>query len=168
MEENNEKLQKVLDYFEEIGVEIPTPVKNSIEDVFDENDQIDTVDLYMKEDAETFLDEASFKDMVIVDLSGKSTGSRHNTYTYYGDVLYDENLVVSLNKGEEVVELIDDIKSPFSTDEKECNISRFDDTDWVILLLEHITWEAPCESESRENILVIYCPERGDADENDR
>ena len=69
MEENNEKLQKVLDYFEEIGVEIPTPVKNSIEDVFDENDQIDTVDLYMKEDAETFMDEASFKDMVIVDLS---------------------------------------------------------------------------------------------------
>ena len=164
MEENNEKLQRVLDYFNEIGIEIPIPVKNNIEDVFDENDQIDSVDLYMKEDAETFLDEASFKDIVIVDLSGKSTGSRHNTFTYYGDLVFDENLVVSLNRGDEVVELIDDIKAPFSTDEKECNISRFDENDWVILLIEHITWEAPCEAEKRENVLIIYCPESGDED----
>ena len=83
MEENNEKLQKVLDYFEEIGVEIPTPVKNSIEDVFDENDQIDTVDLYMKEDAETFMDEASFKDILfgncLLRLSGAGQWANRST-----------------------------------------------------------------------------------------
>ena len=165
MEERNEKLETVRNYFKEMGVEIPISVMNAIEDVFDENDVVDNVDVYMKEDAETLLDDVSFKDIVTIDISGKSEGSRHNVFTYYGDVAFDENIMITLNKGDEIIDTLDDIKSTFSTDDKEMNISRFDENDWAIILIEHITWEAPCEKENRTNLLVIYCPESGEDDE---
>jgi hypothetical protein len=165
-ETRNEKLETIEKYFSEIGVEIPIPVKNAIEDVFDENDTIDNVDVYMKEDAESFLDDVSFKDIVSVDLSGKSFGSRHNTFTYYGDVVFDENLIITLNRNETLLETIEDVSSPFTTEESPMNISHFDEKDWAVVLIEHITWEAPCEKEERKNLLVIYCPESGDEDED--
>ena len=159
MEENNvEKVNPVLSYFEENDIVLPDEVISAIKDVFAENDEISNVDVYYKPDVDTLLEEVSFRDFVKVDVSGKCVGSRHNMFTYFGNIAFDENIITTVNKGDDVLEVIEDVQSVFSSDEKVCNVVNFDPEGYVVLLIEHVNWETPCDDVEREASLVVYCP----------
>lgn len=167
MEESNvEKVNPVLSYFEENGVVLPDEVISAIKDVFAENDEISNVDVYYKPDVDTLIDEVSFRDFVKVDVSGKSVGSRHNTFTYFGNIAFDENIITTVNKSNDILEVIEDVQSVFSSDNKVCNVMSFDPDGYVVLLIEHVHWETPCEDVERETSLVIYCPLEIESEEN--
>ena len=51
---DTEKFNKVLDYFSNSNIQLPTDVKNSIEDVFRENDNIEEVQCYHKDELDDF------------------------------------------------------------------------------------------------------------------
>lgn len=61
---DKEKFGMVTSYFDEIGVKIPTSVRNAIEDVFMENDDIGSVECYHAEDVEQFQTDLKLKNDV--------------------------------------------------------------------------------------------------------
>jgi hypothetical protein len=145
-----EKHQRLLEFFKEQGVELPIDVSNALEDVFNENDGIDDVDVYFKEDADLFGDELVLVNDVKAQLKGPSEGKSNNVFTYYGEVDYSLSEFVKLMDGDKVVEDItnvDQIDMPTTV-----NKSMF-----AIVLVEAVEWKNT--SMTRKPKLYIYCPQ---------
>lgn len=150
-----EKYNAVLDYFAANDIEMSTEIQNSIKDVFEENDNIDTVECYFKEDVDTFAKDITINKRVISNLDGDSSGCNTDVYSYYGDPEFIVNEYVEVVKGNESLSVITDIASEDLTD--------FDRDDFVVLLFEQHNWEG--KEYKTELKLLIYCPKESPDDE---
>jgi hypothetical protein len=159
MENNNEKLKKVLDFFAESKVELPIDVNNALEDVFNENKEItDEVSVYFKEDADLFEDDLILANNVNADLKGPSNGSVNNVFTYYGEIDFSLSEFVRLTNGEEVVEEITNIDQL----DKPSKLNR---ESYAVVLVENVKWEKG-EIVKKLN-LYIYCPIESESQESE-
>ena len=151
---NQEQFDAVVSYFDDLNIELPSDVKNSIEDVFRENDNISSVECYHLEDIEQFEQDLQPINIVMMNLDGSNSGEIHNFFTYYGGVEHDLLEKIQLYDGEELHTDISNIEGS--------GTSKLEDTnDYTIILVEKTTWDtsaSPKEAPSVENILFIYCP----------
>jgi hypothetical protein len=145
-----EKHQRLLEFFKEEGVELPIDVNNALEDVFNENDKIEDVDVYFKEDAELFGEELVLINDVKAQLKGPSEGKSNNVFTYYGEVDYSLSEFVKLMDGDKVLEDItnvDQLDMPTTV-----NKSMF-----AIVLVEYVEWKD--SAVTKKPRLYVYCPQ---------
>jgi hypothetical protein len=152
----SEKLQKILDFFKENQIELPIDVNNALEDVFNENEEVDNVDMYFREDAEVFEEDIILANNVNADLKGPSSGSMNNVFTYYGEIDYSMSEFIRLVDGEELIEeitMIDQLEVP----------SRLNRDMYAIVLIENVQWEKG--EVKREPHLYVYCPEKVEGEE---
>lgn len=158
---DKEKLNSVVDYFKQEDIELPIAVLNSITDVFEENDDIDNVEVYYKNDIEELLKVLHLKKNVFVYIKDTlSKGITSDTFTYYGDVecAYDEltQLLDKDENGEDIVLTeITNIESGEAFVYKE---------DWAVILIETIKWENGV-IDKKDNF-IIYAPVIVDEKEN--
>lgn len=154
----NEKLLTVFDFFRKLGIEIPVQVNNVIEDVFKENDVIDTVNCYFLEDVDTFEKDMTIKNTSYIDLkTGAGKGTNVSTWTYYGNILYslsEDFRILDINDSEFIL-----------SDLKDDNYSTLEDpNDWCIIVTENLQWDSTSGSDAdkvvRKNVILsIYCPQ---------
>jgi hypothetical protein len=145
----NEKYDKIVEFLKESNVELPIDVKNALEDVFNENENIDDVDVYFKEDADVFQDDLILANDVKANVSAPSEGSINNVFTYYGDLEISLSEFVRLYDNKELIEevtKIDQLDVP-----TKLNKERF-----AIVLVESVKWEKM--KVARRPHLYVYCP----------
>ena len=150
-----EKYNAVLDYFTANEIELSIEIQNSIKDAFEENDTIDTVECYFKEDVETFAKDITLCKKVISNLNGESSGENVDVYSYYGDPEFIVDEHIEVRRGDEILSVVTDIQNDDTT--------IFDREDYVILLLEKHKWSGT--EYTTENVLLIYCPKESPSDE---
>lgn len=157
-----EKFKLVLDYFTSNGITLPTEVQNAIQDVFEENDNIDSVNCYHKEDIGEIRKDLHLRNNVRCDINGSSKGELMSTWSYYGAVEFALSEKIYLVEGESILEVISEVE----TGGEESYF--YDEKDYAVILLETTKWETPGNLK-KEDVLYIYCPksldETGDADE---
>ena len=146
---SKEKLKQILVFFKDEGVTIPMDVRNSIEDVFNENENINGAHIYFKEDAIQFENDLVLVNEVKAQLKGNSTGKSNNVFTYYGEIDYSLSEFVKLYDGELLLEDITHI-------DRQMERSRVNPTSWAVVLIEKVQWESG--EITRESQLFIYCP----------
>ena len=152
----SDKLEKILEFFKSEKIELPIDVNNAIEDVFNENDTINNVDIYFREDANVFESDLLLENRVDAHLNKPSSGSVNAVFTYYGDIEYSLSEFVTLYNDENEVE-----EQITSIDNRDSH-SRLDPDRYAVVLLEKITWENG-KIERTPN-LFIYCPEGGEVE----
>ena len=146
----NEKHQQILDYFNENDIDLPIAVKNAIEDVFNENDEIETVDIYFKDDYELLGEELKVINEVDAYVEKPSSGTVYVVITYYGEVEYSVSEFVNLYQGRDLLEDITHIDNRNA-------LTEANPSDYAVIIFEKLTWGNG--TSKREPRLVIYCPE---------
>jgi hypothetical protein len=146
-----EKHQKVLEFFNSNGVELPIDVANAIEDVFNENENIENVDIYFREDIDALETDLIIVNEVDAYLGIPSTGSIQNTFTYYGEIDYSVSEFVALYKDNgEIIEDITNINNQESP-------TKINPDLYAVVLIENVEWSEG--NITRTPKLYIYCPE---------
>jgi hypothetical protein len=148
----SEKLTKILDFYSENNIDIPIDVKNALEDVFSENDKVDEVDLYFKDDAALFGEDLILAKELKAYLNAPSEGVNKNVFTYYGEVEISMSEFFNLYDGEKKIEEITNIDQ-LDTPTKIINKSQY-----AIVLVETVSWKAGKVEKSLR--LSMYCPEK--------
>lgn len=148
---NKEKFEMTIKALEEDIEELPTEVVNNISDAFNENPIINNVEIYYKENLEELQERLKLKNIVICQLDGKSQGKINNAFTYFGDIKYSLSEYVSLNKGEEILEVITNI------DNSQFPSIVVDKDDYAVVLIEILEWENG-EYKRSTPVLYVYCP----------
>jgi hypothetical protein len=146
----NEKHQQILDFFNENNIELPISVVNSIEDVFTENDSIETVDIYFKDDYELLGEELRVINEVDAYLDKPSSGSIYNVFTYHGEIEYSVSEFVNLYKGEELLEDITHI------DNRDA-MTEINPEEYAVVIFEKVEWSDG--NIVRQPRLILYCPQ---------
>ena len=134
--EKNEKLQAIQNFFDNAQIIIPTEVKNSLDDVFEENDENDIqgIDIYTKFDIDELLKDTFIDNWVNINLTEGSRGRITNTFTYYGaDVNFAIKEIYMLTAGKDDLPM--ESLQEFNNGLLEL---QFDKESWLVLLLEHI------------------------------
>ena len=159
------KFDQVVHYFDSMSISIPTAVKNAIQDVFEENDNIANVDCYHAEDIIDFEKDITATNTIdmllgVADTQGPHHGSVDNMYTYYGDInrALHESILLKDADGETLEEI-----SGFSSGEYSLLNNP---ADWAVIVVEKVEWDSKDNSFSRTARLIIYCP-INDEDEED-
>jgi hypothetical protein len=75
---DSEKFNAVVGYFNDLRITLPTEVKNSLEDVFQENDNIESVEVYHPEDRDAFQTDLRLFNNVTLSMTGTNEGSVMN------------------------------------------------------------------------------------------
>ena len=139
------------------GIDVPISVKNSIEDVFMENDNVESVDCYHLEDLDQFQNDLSMNNNIDMIVGGKHIGSINNVWTYYGDIEYSYSESIRLlDKNNNVIDDISNIESNHET-------FVASEKDWVVTLVERVNWGETDDVE-RHLGLYIYCPHSSEPD----
>ena len=145
-----EKHQRLLEFFKEQGVELPIDVNNALEDVFNENDSVEDVNIYFKEDADLFGEDLILVNDVKAQLKGPSEGKSNNVFTYYGEVDYSLSEFVKLMDGDKVLEEVTNVDQIDAA--TTINQSMF-----AIVLIERVEWKDAKISKKAE--MYVYCPQ---------
>lgn len=150
-------MQQLLTISSICGIDVPVSVKNSIEDVFMENDNVESVDCYHLEDLDQFQNDLKMSNNIDMIVGDKHSGNINNVWTYYGDIeySYSENIRL-VDKNNNIVENISNLESDhdtFVTSER----------DWVVTLVEKVNWGETDDVE-RHLGLYIYCPYSSEPD----
>lgn len=145
------KHQQILQFFEENDIDLPIAVQNALEDVFAENDSIENVDIYFKDDYELLGEELRVINEVDAYLGQPSSGSVFNVFTYYGDIEYSVSEFVNLL--DEKGGIIEDITH---IDNRNA-MTEANPEEFVVVLFEKLEWSDG--KLVRDPRLVIYCPE---------
>jgi hypothetical protein len=148
----NEKFKQIIEFFKEEDIELPIDVNNAIEDVFNENDEVEKVDIYFRKDASVFEDDLRLSNTINAHVDKPSTGSVNAVFTYYGNIQYSLSEFIRVynnDQEEEEVTVIDNLERP----------SVLDQDSYAVVLVENIEWENG--NLNREPHLYIYCPEEG-------
>ena len=149
---DKEKFNAVIGYFEEENIQLPTEVKNAIEDVFLENDDIEGVECYHPEDIEQFQEDLTLTNFVKMTIGGSNEGETNNIWTYYGNVTYSlSEAIILVDDQDEIIEEISKIEN----DEPTIVESR---NHYAVVLRERVSWNAQSKAPTRETVLYIYCP----------
>lgn len=153
---DKEKFEAVVGYFEDLNIELPSDVKNAIEDVFRENDSIDGVECYHLEDKEQFEIDLKAENIVILNMDGSHSGSTMDFYTYYGGVEYSLTEKTLLYNNDELIHSISDIEG------SERSPMEYPD-DYSVILIERKEWDTSKNKDLQSTTtLYIYCPIYGD------
>ena len=159
---DTEKFKAVIDYFKGISIEVPTDVKNSIEDVFRENDTVSNIQCYFKSELKEFQHDLQLFNNIKMYVDGHSIGSTMSVFTYYGQMNFSlserTELLERTPNGDESVELITDI------DNSETDSVVYDPNEYEVILYEVLTWNTP-DKPVRTTNLFIYRPEDSPEDE---
>jgi len=148
----NEKLQKTLEFFKAENIELPTDVKNALEDVFSENDNINDVDIYFKDDIDILEGDLILTNEVNAYLTKPSAGSVNNTFTYFGDVDYSLSELVNLYDDN------DNLLVDITNINNQQAPSKINPDSYAIILVENVAWnEGTLEKKPK---LFIYCPQK--------
>lgn len=147
----NEKHEIVLKFFDDNNIDVPIDVANALQDVFDENDLIQNVEIYAKEDIDEMEEDIALVNEIDVFLSKPSSGSFQKAFTYFGYVDHSVSEFVRLYGLENNV-----LENITNIDNRSAN-SKIDPSDYVILLIETVNW-GNMEMET-ESVLYVYCPE---------
>lgn len=134
--ENKELYNQVLDYFKNNNITIPQNILTCIEQAFDEFEFVDednSVNLYFKEDAETFENDLTITNANNININGMSSGVYTATYTYTDNVDYIVNEKTDLMFDNEVIETTVDLMST------ERSVME-SESDWVIVVTETISY----------------------------
>lgn len=147
----NEKLTKIFEFFSEEDITLPIDVKNSIEDVFNENNNIEEVNIYFKEDVDLFESDITLTKSVNVHLEGNNDGQSVNVFSYYGgeNIEYSVSEFVKLYDKGQIIEDITDIDLNKSR-------TRVNPETYAVVLIENVSWSVGVLS--RHPKLYIYCP----------
>lgn len=156
---DREKFDLIIQYFNDLDIALPTEVKNAIEDVFNENDFIDSVDCYHKNDLEAFQKDMTIKNEVKMFINGQNIGHTTNVFTYYGSLTY--GLSEAINLYDENGQVLEDISNFDNPDETVVDIPN----DYCVVVLERVDWDSDKKEFSRKPHMYIYCPESDEADE---
>ena len=152
---DTEKLEIVLESLKSEKPDLPTSIKNAIEDVFSEFDNISDVIIYHLNDLDDFQNDIRLFNKVDIDMRGKHTGLTNNTWTFYGDI--EHSLTEHINLVDE-----DGIIEEISTLEPDRPAYVVNPADWVVLVWEKVSWDAdPKENKkelNRDVQLYIYAP----------
>lgn len=149
---DKDKFNKVLEYFRELDIEVPTEVKNAIEDVFMENDNVESVECFHPEDIESFQNTLKLVNDVKMWADGKNIGQTNNVWTYYGDMRYSlSETIVLLDKNDQLLEEISKLENNEPT-------TVNDPTSYAVVFLEKVKWNSEKAEYSRTQELYIYCP----------
>jgi len=149
---DKEKFEKVLNYFNDLNIEVPTEVKNAIEDVFMENDDIKSVDIFHIEDIESFQETFTLVNDVKMWKTGKNIGQTNNVWTYYGDITYSlSESILLLDEYDQTLEVISKLENNVPTTVNDPN-------SYAVVFLEKVNWNSEKKEYSRDQKLSIYCP----------
>lgn len=154
--ENEALYNQVLDYFKNNNITIPQDILTWIETAFNEFDFIDednSVNLYFKEDAETFENDLTITNANNININGMSSGVYTATYTYTDNVDYIVNEKTDLMYNNEVIETTVDLMST------ERSVME-SESDWVIVVTETISYGDG--DFTRIPRLYIYSPVSGE------
>lgn len=159
VEENKILKNNIIEYFKECNIEIPSEVKEAIDQVFEEfefiSNEDDDANIYMKEDILDFQDDLTITNAYNIVIDGISAGVYKATYTYYGDVDYVVNERTDLEYKKEVIETLTDFQYSNKTTIK-------DPSNWIVTVAESINWGDG--DYTRIPKLYIYCPHKGDSE----
>lgn len=146
------RLEKTLNFFEEMNVILPTEVHNSIEDAFEMSDDIESIDIYFLQDQEAFTKDLILTNEVKAYLDKPSEGNTVNVFTLSGEVEYSlSEYVVLYDSNNEEVERITNIDRS-NTPTKILNNKKY-----IITMIEEVSWkDGEIDYTPR---LYIYCPE---------
>ena len=150
-----ERFNMVVSYFEDLNIDLPVEVKNAIEDVFRENDNVENVECYHLEDKEQFETDLSPTNIVMMNMDGSNSGEVHNYFTYYGGVEHDLLEQIHLYDGDELHTEISNIEGTGKS-------FLENDSEYTIILIEVTKWNTSEKELTVENTLMIYCPEPGE------
>ena len=144
------------------GISLPTDVKNAIEDVFRENDDIESVECYHLEDYESFQKDLTLTNNVIMSMDGSNRGTTNNVWTYYGEIRYSltEKIILVDDDGVEL-ERISDLDAVEGTILEGMGL-------YAIVLLEKVIWDSKEKIFERHPSMYIYCPVSDQEDPADR
>lgn len=154
--DNKELYNQVLEYFKSNNIVIPQNILDFIDQAFDEFEFIDednSVNLYFKEDAETFENDLTITNANNININGMSSGVYTATYTYTDNVDYIVNEKTDLMFDNEVIETTVDIMS------NERSVME-SESDWVIVVAETISYGDG--DFTRIPRLYIYSPVSGE------
>ena len=132
---------------------MPTEVKNALQDVFEETDDIENVLSYFKEDLDELTKEMRLSTVVNLTLDGKSNGKMTDTWTYYGDIDFSLNEDINIvNENGESIQLIT------KTENEDPGII-YNKEDWAIILFEDVSWDSrKSDKIEKTPVIAIYCP----------
>ena len=148
---DNDKFNAVVEYFSSLNIELPSDVKNAIEDVFRENDDVTDVECYHSEDVEQFGIDLSPQNIAIMNLDGSNSGEAVSFYTYYGEVEHDLLEEIMLFDG-------DDLHTEISKIEGSGTSKLVDENDYTVILVERTKWDSKASVADLTTTLMIYCP----------
>ena len=152
---DTENLNKIISSFEDVGINVPTKVRNSFEDVFQENDSIADVSFYDVNDLDEFQKVLSITNTADIYIDGRSVGEKSNIYIYLGDISFALSEHVNLyGKDGELIEEIVNFDDVYGT--------RVEvPTEWAIILKEIVSWDTSVENGpiTQRFELFVYCPE---------
>lgn len=132
----DKNFEKIFDWFNAESIKLPIAVKNAIEDVFDENDDVDEeIYLYMPEDISSFEEDLTLTNRVNVYVNKPSDGQVVEVFTYYGDVDYVLNEIVTLRNedGSEISNITNLVYHDQS--------STINPDKWAVVLVRTYTWK---------------------------
>lgn len=150
---DKEKFDAVINYFSDLKEPLPTEVKNAIEDVFLENENIEKVVCYYKEELDDLEKALTFKNDVEMYITGENNGITNNIWTYYGGAEYSLSETINLIDKEKD-EILEEI-SKLVNDE---NTKIDDPNSWNVILHELVEWDSTKGECKRTLTLHIYCP----------
>lgn len=131
---------------------MPTEVKNSIEDVFDENESIDDVICYHIDDYEEFQKDLKLENKVKLYFNGNNEGIITDVWTYYGEVYHSLSEDISLYGDDEKIFPVEISKIENAEPTYLSNINSY-----AVILHEITEWKTS-EKIDKKRILFIYCP----------
>lgn len=155
-------MRQLFGYFEEENIQLPTDVRNAIEDVFLENDDVRGVECYHLEDQEQFKQDLTLTNFVKININGYNEGETNNVWTYYG------NLTYSLSEAIILVDENDDVLEEISKIENNKNTILDTPNEYAVVLLERVNWDSESKTVTREPVLYIYCPISLEEQEDDK
>lgn len=146
----NNKHEAILEIFNEYVIEIPIAVTNSFDDAFEENPEIELVDVYFRGDYELLGKDLQVINAVKAYIDHPSDGTSYNVFTYFGDIEYSVTEFVKLFDGEKLLEDITHIDNKNAPTE-------VNPGEWAVVVFEKIEWGEGKYTKTPK--LIIYCPE---------
>jgi hypothetical protein len=157
-EENKAKYDKVMAAIREMDKSVPTEVANAIDDAFSENDNIEKVSLYTKDNISDLESDLKIKYSATVYSDGKGELHTEDAYTYYGDLIYSQSEYLALSNGDKVIDEIVNINR------NDIPTIKNDPDDYAVVLIEVIDSKGGVLSR-RTPVLYIYVPVKDDGAE---
>jgi hypothetical protein len=147
-----EKFNKIVEFFSNRKIDIPTDTKNAIEDVFKENDNINDVDIYFKEDAELLESDLVLLKEIDSYLTEPSSGSVDDVYTYHGEIDYTVSEFYNLYDNRKDQKTLAEIVNI----DNQGGSSKLNRDQWAAVMVETTKWDEG-KIEKKQKVF-IYCP----------